>query len=188
MNSPVHFAVGAAICRYTPSRPLGFVLALASHFVLDALPHLEEPWLVPWGQPLPPHQWQAWLLRVQFATVLVLVAAALRLWQLGWRSALWYPLAGGLFACLPDVVTAVFYYHNPVGWLNSVSHVPWHALVHPLIAHYPEHARLIGAGLLTVETAVLLTGCWFLFRGNPGADAIAPIVEDGHDDDQAAGG
>jgi hypothetical protein len=166
MNSPVHFVVGAAICRHTRNKPLGFALALASHFVLDAIPHIEDPWLLPHrGAVAGVAQWTHLLWSVQMLTGLLALVTAWRLRALGWEPrAMLYPLSGGALAVSPDILTTLLGYNNPIGWLNDFSHVGWHPLVGRAIAAFPLHVQTIGAVLVAIEAGVLVVGSWWLWR------------------------
>ena len=47
-----HAIVGAALASFLPSHPIAaFVAGFASHFALDAIPHVDYPIQVPFGEP-----------------------------------------------------------------------------------------------------------------------------------------
>lgn len=166
MNSPAHFVIGAAVCRYTRSRPLGFVLALASHFALDALPHLEQCLSLP--QPLRALVAPYWLALGLAAQLLVVPLVALCVWRLlrlgqPWRTAL-YVVAGGLFACVPDLLTAVVGGDTLLGQLNESSHTLWHQGLTLALRADREPLGAIATVLLLTEAAVFATGLWLLLR------------------------
>jgi hypothetical protein len=173
MQSPTHFVVGAALCRYTKCRPLGLVLAFGSHFVLDALPHFEDPSILPRGMSHLVERVWMWIL-------LMLVAAVLPLGLWAWRrfrrdsGGIVLPaciVAGGLLACCPDYVTEALGREGLIGYWNSASHQTWCPTYYRLLLN-PTWRRLIAPTCLLSEISVLLTGFWLLFRHNLVKDAL----------------
>lgn len=78
MMGSVHAAIGAAIGRFVPSKPLAFLLGIASHGVGDVIPH----------QDMGPHE-----------TPLVVATMARIVQQHGWNSPQFW---GALGAICPD--------------------------------------------------------------------------------------
>ncbi|MEI6501101.1 MAG: hypothetical protein WCP21_08745 [Armatimonadota bacterium] len=166
MNSPAHFVIGAAICRQTRSKPLGFVLALASHFALDALPHLESYGLFP--QPLRSlvaSYWSALLLAAQLLLVPLVALAAWRLCKLGhaWPAVL-YVVAGGLFACVPDALSELVGSGTVIGRLNESSHILWHEGLQLALLADPRWRPALLAIMVLTEAAVFAAGLWLVLR------------------------
>ena len=175
MNSPTHFAIGGAICRYTRCKPLGFVLALASHFVLDALPHLENYGLFSRrAQRLVEYYWPVLFLAAQLLVLPVATVALWRLLKLGksWRAAL-VVVAGGLFACLPDALGEFVSTDTALGRLNELTHAPWRAGLRLVEHGAPQWLPLVAAIMVLTETAALATGLRFLLR----RDARGAVAE-----------
>jgi hypothetical protein len=163
MTILTHFVAGAAICRYVKSRPAGLVLAFASHFVLDAIPHFEHgAFLSPAGQP-----WGTWLPRVVSVLTLPLI------WVL-WakrgtvpvltRTAMAYVIFGGLLACLPDGLSTLFGFHSVPGWLNDVPHRLWAPGFRRLAGEQGIWSPLAAPLAIAAELLVLGLSAWLLLR------------------------
>lgn len=166
MNSPAHFVIGAAICRQTRSKPLGLVLALASHFALDALPHLESyELLVQPLRSLVTTYWFALGLAAQLLLVPLVALAAWRLCKLGqaWPRVL-YVVAGGLFACVPDALSALVGLGTVIGQLNESSHTLWHEGLKLAQQAGPRWRPALVADMVLTEAAVFVAGLWLLLR------------------------
>ena len=177
MQGLAHFAVGAAICRYTRWRPVGLALAFASHFALDALPHFEDPSLLP-------H-----LLRCLGGaawpwTLLALTAAVVPLAVLVWRrfgggasgsSRAAYLIAGGLLACLPDASRVLLGGNTLIGHWNDLAHLVWTPPYYRLLAGPHPWRAAIASGCLLSEAGALLSGLWLVLRHSwRRADAAYP--------------
>lgn len=167
MQSPAHFVVGAALSRRPRWRPAGLALAFASHFALDAIPHFEDPsilppWLAPWAC----RNWDSVLLSSQLALIPLAAAVWLRLGRQGnhGAKAAIYMIVGGIVACTPDYVTRLMHGRGIVAWLNSAAHLSW---VRPYLwavrTHY-EWRPAIVLICLGLELAVFVLGAWLAFR------------------------
>ena len=169
MQSPAHFVIGAAICRYTKWRPVGLVLAFASHFALDALPHFEDPSILP-GR-LAHFVAQLWVWVPPILAVAV-VPLALVVWgrfreDRGGMMLAVHIIVGGLVACLPDYITETLGRNTLIGHWNSVSHQTWFPLYYRLLFTHRPWRPMIALVCLLSETSVLLAGLWLLFRRFP---------------------
>jgi hypothetical protein len=167
MQSPAHFVVGAALCRHVRWKPAGLAIAFASHFALDAIPHFEDPSILPrWLSPWAGRNWELILLSAQLALIPLTAAVWLRFTgdgKGGARRAA-YMIAGGLLACTPDYISRFMHGQGVVAWLNSAAHLSW---VRPYLwavrTHY-EWRPLIVLICLGLELAVFVVGAWALFR------------------------
>lgn len=132
MYSPVHATAGFFIARAIPNPVLGIVAAVASHYVLDAIPHGDAgfgPWLTAPGVGR----------RVVIVEGLDLGSAALMVAYLVAthpdRSA-WYLVAGAAAGILPDLIWGARYLLdrlrlNIPGLTRFVHlHDGWHAWGH----------------------------------------------------------
>jgi hypothetical protein len=169
MQSPAHFVVGAAICRYTRCKPLGLFAAFLSHFALDALPHFEDPSILPrWLAPLAERHWG---LLLDGAQVVVPVLAALVWLSFHGRDrhhpSVPYLIAGGFLACLPDYLTRVCGPVEPIASLNDWSHRLWTGAYLRALSAHPDWGPPIALACIAVELSVLALGSWLLFR-HPG--------------------
>jgi hypothetical protein len=172
MQSPAHFVVGAALSRHVRWKPAALGLALASHFALDAIPHFEDPsilpsWLAPWAF----RNWDMVLLSSQLALIPLAVAVWLRLGKQtsrGAKAAI-YAIAGGILACTPDYITRFMHGHGIVAWLNSAAHLSW---VRPYLwavrTHYEWRPAIVVA-CLGLELSVFVLGAWVAFRRSESA-------------------
>ncbi len=163
MTSTAHFVVGAAICRYVPSKPAGLAMALASHFALDAVPHWEDPSLLSgW---LGPGALQVWHVVLPVARGLAALTAVGIWWRFGRGDGPWtvgYLVAGGLLALLPDGVTTLLGRHSVVGDLNRAAH--WWFEPYRDLVHRPGWPLSIFAVCVTLELATIGAAAWALFR------------------------
>ncbi len=168
MQSPAHFLIGAAICRQVRCKPLGLVLALASHFALDALPHFEDPSILP--QPVAPIAGRHWDLLLAGAQVVVVVIAAITWWRFrrvagATVAATLYLIAGGLVACSPDYLHWIGGAGGPVNELNEWSHRWWFEPYLRYVRAYPQNRPWVAGWCLFIESAVCLVGGLGLFGG-----------------------
>jgi len=181
MQSPAHFLVGAGICRHVKCRPLGFLLALASHYALDALPHFEDPSILPrWlARPAGEH-WQL----VLGAAQLTVVCLALAVWVRhrragrGGGSGVVYLVAGGLLACLPDYLHWVGGLKGVLNDLNRGSHQWWFVPYLRFVRTYPDARPLVAAWCLTIESLVCVAGVLALFGRANRKERATVAVED----------
>lgn len=169
MQSPAHFVVGAAICRYVKWRPGGLLLAFASHFALDALPHFEDPSILPRGLSHLVSQLWVWVPPVLAAA---LIPLALLVWTRfrGDQQGVWlwlYLITGGLLACLPDYLTILLGRPSLIGQTNSGSHQTWFPLYYHLLFTHRPWRPMIALVCVLCETLVLGGGLWLLFRRFP---------------------
>jgi len=166
MQSPAHFLVGAAICRHVRWKPLGVLLAFASHFALDALPHFEDPSILPkWISRWAGHHWNAVLAAAQVVVVLLAVAAWWRLRtveRVSIGEAL-YVVVGGLIACSPDYLYWVAGLSGVLRQLNTWSHHWWFDPYLHYVRTYPENRPWVAAWCLAIESGVCVAGALGLF-------------------------
>ena len=166
MQSPAHFVVGAAICRYVKKQPLGLLLAFASHFALDALPHFEDPSILPHGISHFAARLWVW---VPLVLAVAVVPLALLIWGRfrnephGMVFAA-YLIVGGVVACSPDYITETFGRNTLIAHWNSGAHQTWTPLYYRLLVEHRSWRPTIAAVCLLTETAVLTAGLWLLFR------------------------
>jgi hypothetical protein len=166
MQSPAHFLIGGAICRQVRCKPLGLMLALASHFALDALPHFEDPSILPrsisgWAG----HHWGALLAAAQVSVGLLAIAVWWR-----WRAhegsgvgEVMYVIAGGLIACAPDYLHWIAGLNTVVNELNRGSHRWWFDPYLHYVRTYLQNRPWVAVWCLTVESGVCLAGALGLF-------------------------
>ena len=120
MYSPVHATAGFFVARLVPHPVLGIVAAVASHYLLDAVPHGDShfgPWLKDLGRRN----------RIVAVETLDLGSAALMVTYLVATHPgrpVWYLVAGAVAGILPDLVWGLRYlldtwrWNAPViGWL-----------------------------------------------------------------------
>jgi hypothetical protein len=163
MQSPAHFLVGAAVCRHTKCKPLGLTLALASHFVLDAIPHFEDPSILPKRiAPVAGHYWHLVLAGAQ----VVMVCLAIGVW---WRyrratdAPAAYLIAGGLLACLPDYLQWIGGIDSLLSSLGRWSHRWWFVPYLRFVLEEPDKRPLVAAWCLALESLVCVAGGLALF-------------------------
>lgn len=155
MNTP-HILTGAAIGVATGNPLLGFLGGLASHFVLDAIPHT-DPGTWHFEEPLP---FKIDERDLTAAFIDLVIAAVLLVWLAGNAPiAAAAPLAAMFGAILPDIFV--------------VSLLFWPRLVTvPGFSHYDKFNRMLQAhstakphqwalGILT-QVAVTVGAVWFL--------------------------
>ncbi len=133
MMATPHLLVGAALGRVVQRPWLAYPAALASHYLLDAIPHLDAHSLfgVPRGGPT----------RLEAATAVAdFAAGAVLVGALAWRARRRSMMLAALFAVLIDLVE----YVPPVGpWVQQSAAAAGfvrfhHAIQHSLtLAHWP---------------------------------------------------
>ena len=148
-------------------KPAGLAIAFVSHFALDAVPHFEDPSVLPpWLSPWACRNWELILLSAQLALIPLGTAVWLRFTSHGKESARKpiYPIAGGILACAPDYITRFMRGRGIVAWLNSAAHLSW---VRPYLwavrTHY-EWRPAIVLVCLGLELAIFMIGAWVLLR------------------------
>lgn len=132
MYSPVHATAGFFIARAIPNPVLGLAAAVASHYLLDAIPHGDAgfgPWLKNPGR----------VHRIIIVETLDLGTAALMIAYLVAvhpdRSA-WYLIAGGIAGILPDLLWGVRWLLDAAGQQIPLvtaclhAHDRWHSWGH----------------------------------------------------------
>ncbi len=167
MQPPAHFLAGAAVCRNTRWRPLGLLLAFASHYALDALPHFEDPSILPAAlAPTAGRNWQ-WLL---FGTHAVAALLAVWVWVRfartgpeGRRQAA-YLVLGGLLACAPDYVGLVGDPWGLLGHLNTGAHRWWFIPYIGAVHGHSEWRPAIAFACIGVELLACGVSAWLLLR------------------------
>lgn len=173
MQSPAHFVIGAAVCRHSRWKPAGLVLAFASHFALDAIPHFEDPSILPpWLSPWACANWDMVLFSAQLALIPLTTAVWLRFAGPGFGGArrAAYIVAGGILACAPDYITRFMHGRGIVAWLNSAAHVWWVRPYLWAVRTHHEWRPPIVLVCLALELAVFVGGAWLAFRrGQPHA-------------------
>jgi hypothetical protein len=156
-------------------RPLGLALALGSHFVLDAIPHFEDPSLLPgWLAPAVSSHWGALLAGSQVGVVVLALAVCWRFRRRERDRAAFaaYLVVGGLLACSPDYLVRLMGPHGFPALVNSLAHQWW---VRPYLKAVRTHADWRPAvvfACLSLEAGLSALAAWLLFR-RPGASALA---------------
>jgi hypothetical protein len=191
MQSPAHFVVGAAICRYTRCRPLGLFAAFLSHFVLDAIPHFEDPSILP--QWLAPFAGRHWGLLLEGAQAVVLLLAVLVWLSFSGcdrqQASPPYVILGGLLACLPDYIARVCGPVEPIASLNDWSHRLWTGPYVSFLSAHRNWRPPVSVACIAAELLVFAFGSWMLFRrpesreggGGPPCGLRAGDTRDGTD-------
>jgi hypothetical protein len=167
MQSLTHFAAGAAICRHVERRPLGLVLAVVSHFALDALPHFEDPSILPAAiAPFVGRIWNGLLWGFEIALVLVVVFVWRRFSRGtgAGKGMAAYLIIGGLLAVLPDVLTQLLGQQSFVGRWNAGAHLTWYPYYHRIIMQHREYRPMVALVCLGSEAVMLCLSTWLLFR------------------------
>jgi hypothetical protein len=177
MQSPAHFLIGAGICRHVKCKPLGLGLALVSHFTLDALPHFEDPSILPRGiGRIAGEHWHVLLAGAQVAVACLVLVTWFR-----HRRGAGHPLylvVGGLLACLPDYLHWVGGLKGVLNDLNRGSHQWWFVPYLRFVRTYPDARPLVAAWCLTVESLVCVAGALALFGRANRKERAAVAVED----------
>jgi len=184
VQSSTHFVIGASLCRYTRWRPLGLALALVSHLALDALPHFEDPSILP--------RWLADRVGPVWGFVLgldqLLVAGlVLVTWlhfsppERGNRSFAAYLIAGGLLACMLDYLSTLMGRGSAAALLNGWPHVWWFVPYLHAVRRQVEWRPAIAAACLLLESSVFITGLWLLFRGARRPGCGGQVLDGGAD-------
>ena len=174
MQPPAHFLAGAAVCRHVRWAPLGLALAFTSHFVLDALPHFEDPSILP--RRLAATAGENWGLALWGTHIATVVLAAL-VWMrfaTAWRKErrrIAYLIVGGLLACLPDYLGRIWDPGGVVGYLNTESHRWWFVPYIQAVRGHPEWQPTIAFACIAIELVVCGISGWLLLRGNGSAEA-----------------
>ena len=172
MQPPAHFLVGAATCRYVRWPALGLVLAFASHFLLDAIPHFEDPSILPgWLAPIAGANWGLALWGTHLFTVVLAVIVWLRFRGAtrSGRLRVAYLIGGGLLACTPDWVFRLWDPGGVVGYLNTEAHRWWFMPYIRAVHSHAEWRPTIAFACITAELIVCGMSAWLLFRGTRGA-------------------
>jgi hypothetical protein len=171
VTEAAHFIVGAAICRHVRCKPLGLLLAFASHFALDAIPHFEHARVLGWASWTP----------VVAASWLATMAAAVAVWlrfRPGGAADRWtrlYLIAGGLLGGLLDQLKQ-WMGPSSLAWsANGAAHWwgPWYRAL-------PSHAGVtiaLAVAMAVVELAVIALAAWLLFRHAPSGEAPGPSAD-----------
>jgi hypothetical protein len=162
VQSPAHFLIGAGICRHVRCRPLGLALACASHYALDALPHFEDPSILPpWLAHVAGAHWSFALAGAQVAVGCL----AAFVWRrcLQDRGTALYLVGGGLLACLPDYLYWVGGLEGVLRELNSWSHQWWNVPYLRLVRSDHGLRPLVAGWCLVIEALVCAAGALALF-------------------------
>lgn len=175
MQSPVHFIIGAAICRHTRCKPVGLTLAFASHYILDALPHFEDAGLL-CGMPgrAVAAAWP-WVLRALIIAVIPLAGAVHALVRRACpvQGLAIHVVAGGFIACSPDLMGLIFGGASCFGRANLLAHMVWVPTYRDIAVQYPALRPLVALACLLAESMLFAVGLRQLRR--PGA--VDPAVE-----------
>ncbi len=104
MIAAPHMIVGAILGSLIQNFPLAFLAGLASHFIFDAIPHLEFSIFWP-----PERQGKLQLTKGEYIFIFfdVLIGILLVLWIFCSRVENWSILAGAFGAILPDLIDNV---------------------------------------------------------------------------------
>ena len=133
-----HAVVGGAIASLMPGHPvLAFVIGVASHFAIDAIPHVDYPlYSITVRRSAPSALTLNWLL-VQDLSLIALDAClglAIVLWLYASPGATTAVLAGALGAMLPDPLRVLhkLYPREPLrslqrfhGWMHTQQRLSW---------------------------------------------------------------
>ena len=161
MNNTSHLLAGAVICRGTSRRPLGLVLALLSHFLLDAVPHFEHlSMMVGLFGPGFPDWWRG--LYVWFAVITTIGAVGVY-WRFGWGKKgnpgrAIYIIVGGALGILPDILATQLSRDGFFYWVNLKAHW-WDGYVYGNLAR-----PTTGLVMMAVEWSLIAVLAWTLFR------------------------
>jgi hypothetical protein len=141
MLSPAHFAVGGAIGAAVRPRWLAPPVALASHYLLDAIPHFERlgtladafdipPWTLIWA-------WQGPWVMAGAAILAWMVWQAARSGRWGWWG---FVIACGVVAALPDVGKIALAPTHPANLVHEAMHTQsdWGFALHRWLVHHGE--------------------------------------------------
>lgn len=113
MTFTTHLLTGAAIGAAANNIPLAFLGGVASHFILDIIPHIDAGWV----EPVPNVAKRRWSKRLWVAVMIdVAVGSALFLMETPATNQALPLVAGGIGGLLPDV------FDNVPFWRDA-----WHA-------------------------------------------------------------
>jgi hypothetical protein len=140
-----HVTTGVALGAIIGNPIVVIPVALASHFVLDSVPH--------WQETLAPYTptWKTWVrMPIDFAIAGVIIALGLHLVP-GHALGIW---VGACFACAPDLdVLLIPYPQLKRGWIEK--HWDWHCAIQR------ETASLWG---LVPQLAVIVLGLFTIYH------------------------
>jgi len=154
-----HLLVGAGIGRVVRRPVVAFGIGVASHFALDALPHVDAASFLraPTGQDTP----AAYAVAVADVLVGVLLLAwAVRRAGPGWARAM---VAGALGAMMMDAVEYVPVWGSPLSHVSLCAKI--FALHHAISGRLPDAEWPVG---FSTQIIVALLMVWALSRGHGG--------------------
>lgn len=139
MLSPAHFAVGAAIGATVRPRWLAPPLALASHYLLDAIPHFERL-----GALANAFGIAKWKFALAWQGPWIVAGVALLVWMIcqaagSGRWASWgFLMACGALAVLPDLGKFLLAASHPVNLVHEAMHTQtdWGLSLHRWLVHH----------------------------------------------------
>lgn len=163
MQEPTHFAMGVALCAWTGRRSVGVVLAFASHLVLDAVPHVDDPNLFAALGPAASRLWHL----TEVGIALTVLPLSWWLWRScqsrGWDGMQFAALmGGGIAASLPDVVVQCGGADSLVGHWNQISHGVWLPALVSLCGAKPSWGIILGGVCVLTEVTTIVFAVKFL--------------------------
>ena len=170
MHLPTHLVVGTLCCADPRRRWHGLAVAFASHFVLDAMPHLDAPALFGVGQGAT--QMYSWRL-AKIALSLAVLPLAWVLWcqfrrrgcSLGVAT---YKIGGGLIALSPDVWVLCPGHGSLTADLDAFAHSLWLPTWNLLACGSPTSGPQFVIASALIEIAVLLASLGLLVSSYTG--------------------
>lgn len=157
MYSPVHATAGLCIALAAPSPWVGIPLAIASHYLLDAVPHGDSglgAWMT----------FNKGVRRIIAVEFFDLGAAALMvsfLISMHPEQSPWYLLAGAIGGILPDLLWGARFVLDRIGRFRFISHIlhvhdQIHAWGHAKAVYdIPFRTGLLAQGLLLAAVLLL---------------------------------
>lgn len=126
MTIPNHVIAGACIVLYVNERVIALVVALLSHFAMDALPHFGYKGNMGFGEALK-HRLSYWVGYISAIITVVLIGFLL-------LNQLWLALSGAVLATMPDLAGIYNYlcyekYSKKAGRFITSFHINFHRAI-----------------------------------------------------------
>lgn len=146
MYSPVHATAGLLIVAAIPDPLVGLPLAVASHYLLDAIPHGDSglgPWLTTTGK----HHRIITVEGIDLGTAALMVT-----WLVATHPAtpVWYLVAGAIAGILPDLMWGTSFMLKKLPFTIPIitSFLGWHDRMHSWGHAKPKYDIPYRAGLI----------------------------------------